>query len=533
MAGVGIGWCLSAVLATLLLRKTPFTTVGNWMTYSLRAAALLLLCTPSSLWAQDPSRTVSGAAALITEALIRRHVAVIADDSMLGRDTPSRGLEATASYIVANFRRLGIAPGIEGYVQRYAVKTQRVNQGASSIRFRSGTDVAEARLDSDVLLLGAPRAARGVTGAAVLLGGNLDSAGVLDLDMRNRVVLLVLDLERPQASLGQVVGQLLDAHPLALVVVANRDTGVLARIVARQRGEQTGVDFADEQPLLLEVNDRAVAQLLTRSGVNLSEVRSSTRTVTTSLPALEVTVDIVLETVREASAPNVVGVVRGNDPALRDEYIVFSAHMDHVGVNASSAADSIWNGADDNASGTAGILALAEAFSRAPTRRSLVFLAVSGEEKGLWGSDYFTRNSPIPLERIVAGINLDMIGRNWKDTIAVIGMEHSDLGETLMRVAASRPELRMQPIGDIWPQEQFYFRSDHYNFARRGVPILFFFNGTHADYHQPSDSPDKIDAEKAARVARLVYYLGEAIGNADARPRWNPESYRRIVGGGR
>jgi len=125
-----------------------------------------------------------------------------------------------------------------------------------------------------------------------------------------------------------------------------------------------------------------------------------------------------------------------------------------------------------------------------------------------------------------------MVGRNWKDTIVVIGKEHSNLGATLNRVARAHPELRMTPIDDIWPQERFYFRSDHYNFARKGIPILFFFNGTHADYHQVGDSPDKIDAEKEARIVKLLFYLGLDVANAAERPKWNPESYKQIVAGG-
>jgi Zn-dependent M28 family amino/carboxypeptidase len=158
-------------------------------------------------------------------------------------------------------------------------------------------------------------------------------------------------------------------------------------------------------------------------------------------------------------------------------------------------------------------------------------MAVSGEERGLWGSEYFSEYPTVPLASIVADLNTDMVGRNWRDTIAVIGKEHSDLGATLNRVSAAHSELRMQAIDDIWPQENFYFRSDHYNFARKGIPILFFFNGTHADYHEVSDSPDKIDAEKESRIVKLVFYLGLDIANAPRRPQWNPDSYRRIVQG--
>jgi Zn-dependent M28 family amino/carboxypeptidase len=123
-----------------------------------------------------------------------------------------------------------------------------------------------------------------------------------------------------------------------------------------------------------------------------------------------------------------------------------------------------------------------------------------------------------------------MVGRNWKDTIVVIGREHSNMGEALARVSAAAPELHLTAVDDLWPAEMFFFRSDHYNFARRGVPALFFFNGTHEDYHRPSDEWQKIDTEKAARVARLVFRMGVEIANTAERPRWNPESYRRIVG---
>jgi hypothetical protein len=231
------------------------------------------------------------------------------------------------------------------------------------------------------------------------------------------------------------------------------------------------------------------------------------------------------------TAPNVVGVLEGSDPTLKNEYIVLSAHMDHVGIGTPVNGDSIYNGADDDASGTSGVLELAEALSRpgARPKRSVVFLTVSGEEHGLWGSAWFSGHSPMAINRIVADLNIDMIGRNWKDTIVVIGKEHSDLGSTLDRVNRAHPELGMKAIDDIWPQESFYFRSDHYNFARRGVPVLFFFNGTHPDYHGPEDEPSRIDTEKASRIVRLVYLIAQEVGNSAQRPVGNPNSYKQIV----
>ena len=239
-----------------------------------------------------------------------------------------------------------------------------------------------------------------------------------------------------------------------------------------------------------------------------------------------------------SSAPNVIGILEGSDPLLRSEYVLFTAHMDHLGVASAvnpacraQGADSICNGADDDASGTAAVMLAARAFAllQPRPRRSLVFMTVSGEEKGLWGSEYFAEHPTVPLQAVVADLNTDMVGRNWRDTIAVIGKEQSDLGATLDRVAAAHPELHMTPVGDMWPLEDFYERSDHYNFARRGIPILFFFNGTHPDYHAVTDDVVKIDAEKEARIVKLLFYLGLEIADATARPRWDPESYKRVV----
>ena len=179
----------------------------------------------------------------------------------------------------------------------------------------------------------------------------------------------------------------------------------------------------------------------------------------------------------------------------------------------------------------AGLLELAEAFSRREARpaRSLFFLVPSGEEKGLWGSAYWVRHPTVPLGDVVADLNMDLIGRNWPDSVIVTGPEMSTLGETLERVTAAHPELRMAPVADRWPEERIFYRSDHYNFALKGVPVLFFTSGTHTDYHQPTDAADRIDTEKASRLVRYIFYLGAAVANDSRRPRWTPGSYERLV----
>jgi Zn-dependent M28 family amino/carboxypeptidase len=229
-----------------------------------------------------------------------------------------------------------------------------------------------------------------------------------------------------------------------------------------------------------------------------------------------------------AGAPNVVAILPGSHPVLRDTYVVFSAHMDHLGVGTADASgDSIYNGADDDASGTAALIEVAEAFASLETApsRSLIFLAVSGEEKGLLGSSYYADHPTVPIGSIVADINADMISRNSPDSIAVIGQEYSSLGRLLRRVVANHPELQLFAAGDLWPEDNLFFRSDHFSFVRKEIPALWFFAGTHEDYHELSDEVETIDADKAARVARLIFLTMYEIANAAEAPTWTDTSF--------
>ena len=207
-------------------------------------------------------------------------------------------------------------------------------------------------------------------------------------------------------------------------------------------------------------------------------------------------------------AMNTIGWIEGADPSFSSEYVVFSAHMDHLGMGAPFQGDSIYNGADDNASGTAAILELAEAFGRfgVSPRRSIVFITFSAEELGLVGSRWYTENPTFSLDQTFGNINLDMIGRNWKDTIVAI-RSPAQFGEVAERVATEHPELGLTVIDDPWPELSLLNRSDQFSFIRNGVPALFFTSGLHSDYHTPRDEPDRIDYEKTERVTRLLFFL--------------------------
>ena len=212
----------------------------------------------------------------------------------------------------------------------------------------------------------------------------------------------------------------------------------------------------------------------------------------------------------EVVAPNVIGWIEGSDPQLNHQYIVFSAHFDHIGTApiASPTGDDVFNGADDNASGTAALLEIAEAFGslRTAPARSVVFIATSGEERGLLGAIHYINHPTFPLENAIANLNLDMVGRNDPATVEVIRPTASDLGELVQTVAASHSDIGVSPI-DV-PDDSKVRRSDCFAFLLAGIDALFFHSGLHDDYHGLDDEPERLDAGKTAAVARLAYWVG-------------------------
>jgi hypothetical protein len=394
-------------------------------------------------------------------------------------------------------------------------------------------------------------------GGDLRVGRDLVIDGTSEGDLEGDVVLLVGRGERSPEVVSRIVGKhvvvgstaegldrtavgrsfvtgLRRDGALSIWVVTDADELAWSQNVERRsgRGAIRLGGGSIETGLSVLVRDRAIRPILLAHGVDLDQVPGQEAAFVADVPGLALTLSPRVQVLQSLSAPNVAGILEGSDPVLRDEYVVFSAHMDHIGIGSPNAeGDSINNGADDDGSGTTAVLEIAEAYASLATRpkRSMIFLLVSGEEKGLWGSAYFAANPPVPVDDMVADLNVDMVGRNWPDTIVAIGMEHSDLGATLKQVNEAHPELGMTAIDDIWPDQRFYFRSDHYNFAQKGVPVLFFFNGTHEDYHGRNDEVDRIDVEKAVRISQLIFYLGYELASRPERPRWNPESRREIV----
>jgi hypothetical protein len=520
------------------------------------AALLCLGVVP--LTAQSAPRPPSAAAVRsavesITEADVRQRIGVIADDSMRGRATPSPELEKTAAYIAGEFQRFGLRPGGDSgtFLQRYRIRRMQVDSSSYVMMMGRGV-MGRWAVGRDAAAPSLPASDRAVTGPAVLLVGMpADTARPFgDVDVRGAVIVQALPLVRlrSDAALRGLVNKGVAAGVRGWVLLLNVPPQVItmqARTLLAPRFTLGEAQSMFPIPALM-IRDSSAADVLRAAGEDVVALRDTSAHAVRAMSGLTVTIDARQRVIGEASAPNVIGVLEGSDPQLRGEYVFFTGHMDHIGVAGGGqgcnaiGADSICNGADDDASGTIGVVELAQAFSQLNPRprRSLVFMTVSGEERGLWGSTWYVEHPLLPLAQTVADFNTDMIGRyyenhpGWRDTIVVIGKEHSSLGEVANRVTREHPELRMNLIDDIWPSENFYQRSDHFNFARKGVPILFFFNGTHPDYHRAGDAVDKIDAEKEARIVRMVFYVGLEVANATARPQWNPASRAQIVEAG-
>jgi hypothetical protein len=521
------------------------------MTPTIRTTAILALATSLAACAGTTSemsltQAVRQAEATITAEDLQHRIAYLASDELRGRDTPSPGLEAAAAWIADEFQRFGLEPaGEDGFMQRYPFPLEALNRrearldvsGGATHTLEYGTDFfaypGEAPTHSvGVVYMASPQelervpagALRGRAALIRLVGSPEPARGGVRLDARARE-----QVREAAARAGH-------AGAAALVFVLGDQVGrsgfsALAS-TAEAPGRVAGGRATAGEPATFFMSHAAAVRMFRMarlSGAELLRVNELDRPL--PLPGITLRLAAPYQRLDEADAPNVVGLLPGSDSILRETFVVLSAHMDHVGVGRPDATgDSIYSGADDNASGTAALMAIARAFALLPDRpeRSIVFLAVSGEEKGLVGSRWFAEHPTVPRDGMVANINLDMIGRNAPDSIVVIGKEYSSLGPLVREVAQANRHLGLTVAPDLWPEERFFFRSDHFSFAAREIPALFFFAGTHEDYHRPSDTADRIDADKVERVARLAFLLTNEIARLPEAPVWDPDGLEAV-----
>ncbi len=512
------------------------------------AAAVATAPLPLALAAQSPSHgpgpeAARRAAVTITGQGIRDRLAVIADDSMLGRATPSPQLEEVAAWVASQFRLAGLAPGGDSgsFIQRYAIRRLAIDT-ASFIAVAAPGLETRWRLGRDAALVFGDPPAEPLSGPVVFVSGvPTDSAKPFgDVPLKDAIVVQLAHVTQFNSSLLPLITRAVQGGARAWIGIADAPSTMFDALASSSLAPQYDLPG---MPVMLPISiylvrDSSALAVLRAAGRDPAALLAPAAAPTVAaLAGVTATIGVRRTVVSQASAPNVIGVLPGSDPRLRNEYVFFTAHMDHIGVPssgegcASAGGDSICNGADDDGSGTTGVVELARAFGRLQPhpRRTLVFMTVSGEERGLWGSGWYTSHPEVPLAATVADLNMDMIGRNPADSVLAIGKPYSSLGALVDSVAAAHPALHMRAIDDTMPQERLFFRSDHFNFARHGVPILFFTTGLHRDYHRPSDSVEKIDADQEARVLQLVFYLGLDVADATARPAWTPEG-RQAVG---
>ena len=551
---------LGLALAGMLTVSLPAMYAGRQSTLS--AAATATLSAPISA-------SERAAAEHITAAQLKEYLYYVASDKMEGRDTPSRGLDATARYIAEHLAAWGVKPAGDNHtyfqkivLRRDTVDTERTRAEIGGRTFVFAQDFLVGRTEGTI------------SGPLVYVGDGwvVNSKNINSykgVDVRDKIM-IVAGGGRPKGLTPQdLQGKKgVDWYDPATYARTHGARGLIVIPHVRDiehwwLARRASLDKGIYQVERFQEEDNPQVPAIIPSAEMLNTLFAGERVSGTDIlkrvalgepgeafdlsPGKRASFTISLSS-ETATTQNVVAVLEGNDPILKHEYVAIGAHYDHVGVGQPVNGDSIYNGADDDGSGTVSVMALADAFAHGPRpKRSILFVWHCGEEKGLWGSRYFTENPTVPLDRVVTQLNIDMIGRSKKpgDTkpanreltgpneIYVIGsrMMSTDLGELSERVNREYLNLSFNyRYDDPNDPNRFFFRSDHFNYAQKGIPIIFYFDGVHEDYHQPSDSPDKIDYQKMQKVARTIFVTASELANAPARPRVDKQLPPELTG---
>lgn len=522
---------------------------------------------------------------LLTTDYLRSHLEVIAHDSLRGRNTGTVEEQKAARYIIEQYEEMGVAPkgtGQNSYKQPFMLNAERVD----SLVFHtykteeSGDSLYKKSVISRdnpgdyIRLFGG---AEPHSGEIVFGGFGINDArrGVQHLDaemMQNHWVLIfseyptVVDgdtLINPEITNNSRIGAILGQYGAGGVLVVSDDPPTdfdeAADLNARLLGqpENMRLQYLDDSQgqrgfpkSYTEINPRLAAEILgLQSADELSDLRTElTSSISDFSPRptsfrLDYTP---YDGTTEVEANNVVAYIEGSDPELKDEAIVLMAHYDHIGLSApDDTGDMINNGADDNGSGTVGLMAIAEMIQNAKDDglgldRSLIFLHVSAEEKGLLGSRYYSDHPVHPVDQTVTAFNADMIGRSDTENseagttnyVYLIGGEiiSSELDSLVSAANDQSVSMRLdRKYNDLTDSNQFYRRSDHWNLGRLNVPFVFFFTGLHEDYHRPGDEIHDIEFEKYARVIELIYRSTIEVANYDGRPEVDNEMFINIT----
>jgi len=510
-----------------------------------RILFLFILCSGGKTFAQND--IASKYASVITGADLKKHLNVIASAEFEGRETGTEGQRKAASYIEGQFSKLNLKKpdALKSYQQLYPLYQDSVLEASLSINGQAG------RPGQDFLIpLQQNENVRFSSSNLVFAGYGIDDAAYNDysaINVRGKIVVIFLGEPKKDGKyfidpsgkssawtypgLSKKLELAASKGAVGVLVVNPSMEGFSSRIVSGNN--KTNVYFPHEDPLAPKKLDYALlshefARTFFPVGFDNALARANANAEFTPQPTETKTrVEFLFRKGRNIiNASNVIGVLEGTDK--KDEYVFLTGHYDHLGMHNGK----IWYGADDDGSGTVGVIEMATAFAKAAAeghhpRRTIVFMTVSGEEKGLWGSEYYTDHPLFPLDKTSVDLNTDMVGRidterksaDTTNYVYVIG--HDKLSSDLPIINEGENTKHTNLVLDYKfddPNDpnRIYYRSDHYNFARKGVPVLFFYDGMlKADYHQPTDTVDKINWDLYEKRVRMIFYTAWDMANRD------------------
>lgn len=525
-----------------------------------RILAGLALLAASAAPAQDaPTRDLAAINAPLPDdqAALKAHVLFLADDVLKGREASSPEFMIAAHYVASQFYAAGLRPAGDagGYLQDVPLVAYRAADQGTLALTRAGVapqplvfgedytpgvvaGQASTTLDAPVVFVGQGIVAPGY--------GRDDYAGV---DVRGKIVAVLAGVpskfqseERAHFASPATRAEIAAQHgAVGMIMLVPRATGRGGAGWDRPRttwAKPDGTGYAPGVPMLATLSAAGGAKLFAGAKTPWARIVKGADNDAAPIPAFALPGRLAVSlhtSFTPSHSANVAGLLPGSDPRLKDEVVVLSAHLDHLGVGRADArGDTIYNGAEDNAVGIASLIEEAKRFkaSGKPPRRSILFLAVTAEEKGLVGSDYFARHPTLPLDHIVADVNLDMpiLSYAFQD-MTVFGADRSTLGPIVSKAVAALG-VTMSPDPD--PSQGIFVRSDHYRFVQQGVPSVFLWPGQAGDgkaawadffahrYHQPSDEiGQQLDWAQGVRFVAVNYAIAREIADGDVRPRWN------------
>jgi hypothetical protein len=492
---------------------------------------LALVLAPLAGFSQKKDKDAEKFSSFIDATEMKKHLYTIASKEMGGRDTPSPGLEKAAVYIEEQIQALGLIPANNGsYRQYYTLYRDSMTGSLLTVNGKT------LELNNDYQPL-ANNYAAGMRFSEVVFAGY----GIVDGDKRDDYaglkvagkMVMILDgmpsgykpsttgFQSPGSSFGKMNAAMANGATALLIVYNN-----FPRKQMNTTSNWSPNGFrASQAPFTFSISPTTAASIVGQPGTDiLSKAKEGTFTKGIYKTETELQFSKVS---KSTQVSNVMGMIEGTDK--KDEYVFITAHYDHVGMRNDTT---IYYGADDDGSGSTGVIELAQAFAKAKAagkgpRRNIVFMWVSGEEKGLWGSKYYTDHPVFPLEKTTVDLNIDMIGRTGTDFLKskdsvnyvyIIGDDKlsSDLTPITDEVNGTYSKMNLdRKYNDPNDPNRFYFRSDHYNFAEKGVPVIFYFNGVHADYHKPTDTPDKINYDLMEKRAKLIFHTAWVMSNRE------------------